>query len=57
MVRRRERLEESRAALAKSERLQPAIEMIRSEALGIGAWAHERYERNHLTDLFLRGRS
>lgn len=54
---RRERIEESRAATAKSERLALVLEHLAAEAAAVGAWAQERYDQNHLTDLFHRGRS
>lgn len=56
LERRRQRIAESQAAAAKSDRLRPAIEHLVAEAGAIGAWAAERYERNHLTELFHMGR-
>lgn len=53
---RRERIAESQAAAEKSDRLALVIEHLQKEALLIGAWATDRYEQNHLTELFHRGR-
>lgn len=54
---RRERIAEARAAAAKSERLSLVIDHLREEAAPIAAWAQQRYEQNHLTELFKSGRS
>lgn len=56
--RRRARIEESEAALRKQERLGAIIDWQRQEAAEVSAWARERLEMNHLTELFLttRGR-
>lgn len=53
---REERIAESRAAAARSERLAVVIDYIRDEALAVNAWAVARFEENHLTSLFHSGR-
>jgi len=53
---RRKQVEESREAIKKSDRLGPAIELQRQEALGVSKWARERLDRNHLTQIFEAGR-
>lgn len=53
---REQRIAEAKAATARSERLAVLIDMLIAEAHAVNAWAQERYEQNHLTDLFHRGR-
>lgn len=50
--RRRDRLAESRDALARQERLGEYIDLQRQEAAEVSAWARRRLEVNHLTSLF-----
>jgi hypothetical protein len=54
---RQQRIAEARESIERSRRLAPLIDTLRAEALGVGAWAHRRFEANHLTELFHRGRS
>lgn len=51
-----DRLEESREAIRKQERLGDVIEWQRQEAAAVAEWARDRLQRNHLTDLFLSSR-
>lgn len=53
---RRQRIAEAQRAVAVSERKAVLIGHLREEALSVAAWAQERYEENHLTELFLHGR-
>jgi hypothetical protein len=53
---RRRRIAEAEAAIARTERLRPFIDMLVAEAREVGEWAQERYEHNHLTELFNAGR-
>jgi hypothetical protein len=54
---RNRRLEEARAALARQERLGEVIDWQRAEAAEVSAWARERLQLNHLTELFITQRS
>lgn len=50
--RRRHRIEASREALAKQERLSPYIDMQKQDASDLGEWARDRLRQNGLTRLF-----
>jgi hypothetical protein len=53
---REERIAESRSSSEETERLARAMETLKREALTIGSWAQQRYEENHLTEMFRAGR-
>ena len=55
--RRKHLLKESREAIARQERLRPAIDLQREEAADLSEWARERMRLNHLTAIFLHDRA
>lgn len=51
--RNRDRVDRSRRALARQERLTPVVTMQGDDARQLGEWARDRLRRNHLSQLFL----